>query len=214
MAKFEVDSTKLAALSKAAYAGEKSFTEEVEALKAVAVNGAIPKAYADAYKTAVVCAKLGLPRTKANLAEASKSEHKDLRLAAANRLSRRVKAAGISAANASGRKRGSKVVTTGTPAKHAPAAPTNVAPPLKVGKKVQAEARQATWQGVSVPELSTCADLDNMMLGLVAFARAAATANPDAVDDVNRAALMQITGAVESMNRARIEQEGDDEPNF
>jgi hypothetical protein len=213
MAKFAIDAAKLNNLSKAAYAGEKSFTEEVEALKAVAVNGAIPKAYADAYKAAVVCAKLGLPRTKANLAEAAKPEHKELRLAAANRLSRRVKAAGIKAANASGRKRGARV-TTGTPAKHAPApAQTVKGPALLKGKKVEAEARKATWQGASVPELSTVADLDQTLQGLVAFIRATATANPSAVDDVNRAALMAMTAAVETMNRARIDTD-DDEPNF
>jgi hypothetical protein len=105
----KIDATKLNALSKAAFEGEKSFGAEVEALKAVAVNGAIPKPYADAYKTAVVCAMLGLTRTKANLAEAAKPEHKAQRLAAANRLSRRVKAAGIKAANASGRKRGAQI---------------------------------------------------------------------------------------------------------
>lgn len=211
MAKVTVDAKLLTSLSKAAYAGEKSFAEEVEALKAVAVNGAIPKAYADAYKTAVVCAKLGLPRTKANLEEAAKPEHKELRLAAANRLSRRVKAAGIKAANNSGRKRGARQ-TTGTPA------PT-VAPPqtpkgreLRPGKKVQAEAAKATYNGMTVPTGLDTAGLDDTLSGLVAFARQIVTANPDAVDDTNRTAAMQLTAAIEQMRRARADNE--DEPNF
>lgn len=213
MTKFVADAKTVNAFAKAGYDAERGFTNEVELIQGAAVNGQLPKAYADAYKTGVVCAMLGLPRTKANLAEAAKPEHKQMRLAAANRLSRRVKAAGIGAANASGRKRGSKVVSTGTPAKHAPAAPTAVGRPLQTGKKVQAEARQATFEGVGVPDLADPASLDRHLQGLVAFARATATANPGAVDDVNRAALMQITAAIETMNRARVEQEGDDEPN-
>jgi hypothetical protein len=210
MAKFEIDAAKLNTLSKAAYAGEKSFADEVEALKAVAVGGAIPKPYADAYKTAVVCAALGLTRTKANLAEAAKPEHKDLRAMAANRLSRRVKAAGIKAANASGRKRGAKV-STGTPAPTAPAPQTIVGRTIvKGGKKVQAEAAKATFGGMSVPQLSTTEQLDDMLSGMIAFVRATMTANPDAVDDTNRAAAMQLTAAVENLRRTRAEQE---EPN-
>lgn len=211
MAKFEVDTTKLNALSKAAFAGEKSFAEEVEALKAVAVDGAIPKPYADAYKTAVVCAKLGLPRTKANLAEAAKPEHKELRLAAANRLSRRVKAAGIKAANKSGRKRGARQ-TTGTPAPSAAPAPTPKGRALRPGKKAQADAAKATFNGMTVPTGLDTAGLDETLSGLVAFARQIVTANPDAVDETNRNAAMQLTAAIETMRRARIDNE--DEPNF
>jgi len=219
MAKFVADASTLTAFSKAGFDGEMSFAREVELIKAAAVNGQLPKPYASAYKAGVVCAKLGWKRTKANLTAATGPEHKSLMEAAANRLSRRVKAAGIKAANSSGRTRGSTAKATseavsasGTPAQHAPQAQATVqGPKLQTGKKARTEAAQVTYAGMKVPTLDKPEALDTALKGLLAFARATATANPDACDETNRAALMAMTAAIETMNRARVESEGDDE---
>jgi hypothetical protein len=104
----KIDAKVLNAFSRAGFNGEKAFAVEVDLIKAHAVKGTLPKEYARAYKIGFVCARLGLTHTKANLEEAAKPEHGALWAAAANRLSRRVKAAEIKAANTTGRKRGTK----------------------------------------------------------------------------------------------------------
>jgi hypothetical protein len=108
-ATFTPDAKTLSAFSRAGYNGEKAFAAEVELIKAHAIKGKLPAAYARAYKVGFVCARLGLAHNKANLEEAAKPEHGALWAAAANRLSRRVKAAEIKAANKAGRKRGTKM---------------------------------------------------------------------------------------------------------
>src|SRR6056297_679637 len=212
MTKFVVDPATVTAFANAGFSAEKQFEKEVEMIKAAAVKGVLPPGYSLAYRAGVVCAKAGLRNTVANRAKVAttkgRKEHKAFWAAAGNRLKLRVAEAGITNGNKAGRKRGSKVVSTGTPAQTAPAAAQSVkGPALQKGKKVEAEARQASWQGVSVPTLGAAAELDQHLQGLVAFARATATANPGAVDDVNRTALMAVTAAIETMNRARIDSD-------
>jgi hypothetical protein len=109
--KAPINAETLNAFARVGFAGEVAFGKEIELIKANAVKGKLAPAYSLAYCAGVVCAKAGLANTKANreLVVKERATRKDDWAAARNRLSRRVKAAGVQPGNASGRKRGTKV---------------------------------------------------------------------------------------------------------
>lgn len=108
--KTTIDAKTLNAFARVGFAGEAAFSAEIELIKANAVKGKLPREYALAYCAGVVCAMAGLSNTVANrkLVVDERKDRADNWAAARNRLSRRVKAAGIAPGNASGRKRGTK----------------------------------------------------------------------------------------------------------
>lgn len=164
----KIDAATLNAFARAGFAGETAFTTEVELIKAHAVKGKVPSAYALAYCAAVVCAKAGLKNTVANrkLVVDERATRKDDWAAARNRLSRRVKAAGVKAGNASGRKRGTKT----TP----PASTTHDGPTLAESAGNATMPKTAT---PAVPTLVNAAEVLAYLESKVAQMRAAQKKN-------------------------------------
>lgn len=130
-----------------------TMANDVAALQAAAKDGKACKTYAALFKAGVIAAILNLPEGDEGLCLAIATMSKGAKrtphaqaaiLAAANRLSRRVKAAGLEAANPSGKKRGAKgKPTAGKPAAAAPAAAPAApikadAPPVMAPRTVRA----------------------------------------------------------------------------
>jgi len=164
--------------ARAGFAGERdAMAKDVAALQAAAKDGKACKTYADLYKAAVVAeilgledSDLGLIRAQGIMARGAKrtADQKAAILAAANRLSRRIKAAGLEAADARGAKR---IVQGKTKAPKGKATA-----PAQAGKAPTQTVLLAP-KGMTPPTLANEAEWFDHLHGLAAYLRAAQRKN-------------------------------------
>jgi hypothetical protein len=179
----KIDAATLNAFARVGFAGEVAFAKEIELIKANAVKGKLPRAYSLAYCAAVVCAKARLSNTAANreLVVKERATRKDDWAAARNRLSRRVKAAGVQAGNASGRKRGAQIKagkTAKVASANAPSMPKATAP--------------------AVPTLATTAEAMMWLQGEVARIETVARKNAKSFTTAQHNAIAALRASVKT----------------
>lgn len=181
---------------------------DIAALQAAAKDGKACKTYADLYKAAVVAEILayeaddvGLIRAQGLMAKGAKRDatEQGAILAANARLSRRVKAAGLEAANAAGKKRGTKAGLTITKGK-APKEKGATAPAAATEKPAAPPVMQP--RAFRAPILATESDWTDHLVGLAAYLRAAQSKNAKAATARVRHAIAAFVKAANDLEKA------------
>lgn len=181
---------------------------DIAALQAAAKDGKACKTYADLYKAAVVAEILayeaddvGLIRAQGLMAKGAKRDEteKAAIFAAANRLSRRIRAAGLEAANAAGKKRGTKAGLTITKGKAPKAQAATAAAPV-----TEKPAAPPVMQPrvTRAPILANESEWVDHLAGLAAYLRAAQSKNAKAATARVRHAIAAYTKAVAELEKA------------